>query len=103
MTPSPDIPKSTKRALREALKQERELCADIAEAGSRRRAESAQRFYVQSKPAIRVAAQEARKSFPRFRRPPVSVIEEMVGKVNVWRPCAERALLHIEEKPGGAI
>jgi hypothetical protein len=95
-------PKSLKRRLAQAMKHEKELFADIAEAGSPRQAESAQRLYVQSKDAIRVAAYKARKSFPKFRRPPVSVIDQMVGKVNVWRPCAERALLHIEEKPGGA-
>src|SRR5688572_15332336 len=96
-----DLQISPKRRLARARKHEKDLLANIADAESRRRAESAQRLYVESKDAIRVAAHRARKSYPKFRRPPVSVIEEMVGKVNVWRPCAERALLHIEEKPGG--
>lgn len=84
------------------MKHEKELLADIAEAGSPRRAESAQRLYLQSKDAIRVAAHNARKSFPKSRRPSSSAIDEIVVKVNVWRPCAERVLLHIKKKPGGA-
>src|SRR5688572_11833688 len=93
-----DITKSARRRLAQAREHAKELLADIAEAGSRRQAESAQRLYLDSKDAIKVAAQEARKSFPRFRRPPVSVIEEMVGKVNVWQPCSERVMLRRKEK-----
>jgi len=96
-----DSPKSIKRVLREALKHERQLFADIAKAhaaGKARRAEHYQMRYVTSFDARLVAADRARRSFPVDSRLPASAIMHIANKVSALRGSKEPVVLRLKEK-----
>jgi len=95
------MPTALRHTLKKALKHERELRAGIASAGaegSSRRAENAQRLYLDSFDSKIVAACRAGKSFPLHLRPQPTSMVRAARETNVWRLCGERVMLRLEEK-----